>query len=281
MSHAVMSRGKNRGTSLLGRFGRAAVVAVSAAALLIGMTSSAHAGVLTPLPESTTPFQRTFQPVFDYDSDGCLPVAAIDINGKLNGGLDDSGSVTGQCRSGHLGNANTYSRAKCNNGWCAIIYTLYFEKDMSCRDCTRTSHRHDWESAVIWVRQGSGTPSYASVSHHGDYTTSQFSAVPRDGVRLKVVYHKEGNLWDTHSFRFAGAGEVAEAWGDGGWDFPRLVTWTRFPAGNNGVNLQDRMQNATWGDANFPLKDGRFNDELSRAKKQAAAGIPFDPYGAG
>ncbi|BBC38619.1 hypothetical protein SGFS_099130 [Streptomyces graminofaciens] len=54
--------------------------------------------------------------------------------------------------------------------------------------------------------QGSGTPSYASVSHHGDYTTTQFSAVPRDGVRLKVVYHKEGNLWDTHSFRFAGRG---------------------------------------------------------------------------
>ncbi|WTS84291.1 NPP1 family protein [Streptomyces sp. NBC_00104] len=28
----------------------------------------------------------------------------MDINGNLNGGLDGSGSVTGQCRSGHLGN---------------------------------------------------------------------------------------------------------------------------------------------------------------------------------
>ncbi|BBC38618.1 hypothetical protein SGFS_099120 [Streptomyces graminofaciens] len=72
-------------------------------------------------------------------------------------------------------------------------------------------------------------------------------------------------------------GVVAEAWGDGGWDFPRLVTWTRFPAGNNGVDLQARMQNAMWGDANSPLKDGRFNDELSRAKKQAAADIPLRP----
>lgn len=279
MPHAVMTRTKRHGTSLFARLGRSALVAVSAAALTIGLTGSAHAGVLTPLPESTTTFQKTFQPVFDYDSNGCLPVAAIDINGNLNGGLDDSGSVTGQCRSGHLGNANTYSRAKCNNGWCGIIYTLYFEKDMSCADCTVTSHRHDWEAAVIWVRQGAGTPDYASVSHHGDYTTTQFSAVPRDGVRLKVVYHKDGG--STHVFRFAKSGEVAEAWGDGGWDFPRLVTWTRFPAGNNGVNLQTRMQNATWGDANFPLKDGRFELELSRAKKQAAANIPFDPYGAG
>lgn len=284
MSHAVMSRGKSRGTSLLGRLGRAAVVAGSTAALIIGMTSSAHAGVLTPLPESTTTFQKTFQPVFDYDTDGCLPVAAIDINGTLNGGLDDSGAITGQCRSGHLGNANTYSRAKCNNGWCAIIYTLYFEKDMACTACTALSHRHDWEAAVIWVRQGSGTPSYASVSAHGDYTTRNWSDVPRDGVRLKVVYHKEGNLGTdvgTHSFRFAGWDERAEAWGDGGWDFPRLVTWTRFPAGNNGVDLQARMQNATWGRANFPLKDGRFNDELNAAKRGPAAGIPFDPYGAG
>ncbi|WP_405896048.1 NPP1 family protein [Streptomyces sp. NBC_00104] len=56
------------------------------------------------MPESTTTFQKTFQPVFDYDGGGCLPVAAIDINGNLNGGLDGSGSVTGQCRSGHLGN---------------------------------------------------------------------------------------------------------------------------------------------------------------------------------
>ena len=279
MSQALKSR-----KSRLGRLGRFALVAASAAALTIGLTGSAHAGVLTPLPESTTTFQKTFQPVFDYDTDGCLPVAAIDQWGNLNGGLDDSGAVTGQCRDNHLGRANVYSRAKCNNGWCAIVYTEYFEKDMACTACTALSHRHDWEAAVIWIRQGASTPSYASVSAHGDYTTKNWSDVPRDGVRLKVVYHKEGNLATdvgTHSFRFAGWGEVAEAWGDGGWDFPRLVTWNRFPAGNNGVNLQSRMQNATWGNANFPLKDGRYNDELKAAKNGPAAGIPFDVWAAG
>ncbi|MER5215187.1 NPP1 family protein [Streptomyces sp. NPDC002838] len=279
MSHAPKKSQKRR-KSRLGRLGRAALVAGSAVALTIGVTGSAHAGVLTPINESTTPFQRNFQPVFDYDSDSCFPAAAIDSSGKLNGGLDDSGSITGQCRTGHLGNANTYSRAKCNNGWCGIIYTLYFEKDMSCYDCTPSSHRHDWEAAVIWVRQGAGTPSYASVSAHGEYTTSSWSSVLKDGVRLKVVYHKEADLWGTHSFRFAKSGEGAEAWGDGGWDFPRLVSWNQFPGGSNTwtQGLQDRLNGATWGKANFPLKNDRFATELSRAKP---SGIPFDPNGAG
>lgn len=259
----------------LGRLGRAALVAGSAAALTIGVTGSAHAAVLNPLNESTTTYQKKYQPVFDYDSDGCLPATAIDAGGFLNGGLDDSGPVTGQCRSGHLGKAQTYSRSKCNNGWCAFVYTLYFEKDMSCDNCTATSHRHDWEAAVIWQRQGTDTPVYASVSAHGGYTTTGFTSVPRDGLRLKVVYHKDGAL--THAFRFAKDGEVAEAWGDGGWDFPRLVSWNSYPGTSNTwtASLQTKMQNATWGDANFPLKDGRFNDELNRAKP---SGIPFNPY---
>ncbi|MPY55628.1 NPP1 family protein [Streptomyces spongiae] len=259
-----------------GRLGRAALVAGSACVLAIGFTGSAHAAVLSPLPVSTTSFQKTFQPLFDYDTDSCFPVAAIDKNGTLNGGLDDSGSVTGQCRSGHLGKANTYSRVKCNNGWCGIVYTLYFEKDMSCANCTPTSHRHDWEAAVVWIPQGASTPQHVAVSAHGKYTKASFSSVQKDGVRLKVVYHKEGG--STHSFRFAKSGEVPEAWSDGGWDHPGLVSWNSFPAGNNGVNLQSKMQNATWGKANFPLKDGRFVEELKNAKPD---GIPFDPTGAG
>ncbi|MCD7443216.1 NPP1 family protein [Streptomyces lincolnensis] len=275
MSHAPKKSPKSL-KSRLGRLGKAALVAGSATALTFAMSNSAHAAVLNPLNESTTTFQKNFQPVFDYDGNSCFPATAIDSSGTFNGGLDDSGSVTGQCRTGHLGKAQTYSRVKCNNGWCGIVYSLYFEKDMSCGDCTPTSHRHDWESAVIWVRQGASTPEYASVSAHGEYTTSSWSSVQKDGVRLKVVYHKGGNVWDTHSFRFAKSGEVAEAWGDGGWDFPRLVSWNSYPGGSNTwtANLQTLMQSKTWGDANFPLKDGRFNTELSRAKP---SGISFDP----
>ncbi|MFF6781111.1 hypothetical protein [Streptomyces sp. NPDC012510] len=82
---------------------------------------------------------------------------------------------------------------------------------------------------------------------------------------------------DTHSFRFAKAGERADAWGDGGWDFPGLISCgNSFQGGDSKwtSSLQSRMNTATWGDADLPLKDDRFNLELSRAKPSA---IPFNP----
>ncbi|MFC0623125.1 NPP1 family protein [Kribbella deserti] len=241
-----------------------------ATVLAIGQTTSASAAVLTPLPANATSFQRSYQPFFDYDGDGCLPVAAIDGNGRLNGGLDDSGPVTGQCRSNHLGKANTYARSKCNNGWCAIAYALYFEKDMSCAGCTATSHRHDWEGVVVWVPEHQSTPRFVSVSRHGKYETRSWSNVPnKSGIRVRAVYHKDGGL--THIMRFAGSGEQPEAWGGGRWDEPALLSWTNLRS-----DLRTKLNNASWGDANFPLRDSRFPTELSRAKP---SGIPFNPNG--
>jgi hypothetical protein len=255
----------------MSRLGKAALVAGSAAVLTVGLVGSASAGVLTPLPESATDFQKAVRPFFDYDSDSCFPAAAIDPWGNLNGGLDDSGPVTGQCRSGHLGKANTYARSKCNNGWCGIVYTLYFEKDMSCDNCTATSHRHDWESVVVWVKEGTRQPSYVSASSHGDFSIHPVNEVPMDGAHVKIVYHKDGAL--THAFRFAKWGETAEAWGDGGWDVAALLSWDHFP-GSNGPALQSKLNYSSWGDANFPIQDWRFNNTLTGAKPP---GIPFDP----
>ncbi|GAB3940797.1 NPP1 family protein [Kribbella albertanoniae] len=248
-----------------------AVVALGVIGVLtVGSALPASAAVLTPLPGNATEFQWSYQPYFDYDTDGCLPVAAIDNSGKLNGGLDDSGPVTGQCRSNHLGKANTYARSKCNNGWCAIIYALYFEKDMSCAGCTPTSHRHDWEGVVMWVPQDMSTPGFVSVSRHGQYETRSWNNVPnKSGLRVRAVYHKDGG--STHIMRFAGAGEQAEAWGNGGWDEPALLSWT-----NLRTDLRDKLNSASWGEANFPLKDDRFPTELSRAKP---SGIAFNPNG--
>jgi hypothetical protein len=257
-------------TGLSSRLAKALLAGAAACVLTISLTNGASAGVLEPLPANATEFQRSYQPFFDYDGDGCLPVAAIDSSGRLNGGLDDSGPVTGQCRSNHLGRANTYSRSKCNNGWCAISYALYFEKDMSCDGCTPTSHRHDWEGVVMWVPQDRSTPGYVSVSRHGQYETKSWNDVPnKSGVRVRAVYHKDGV--STHVMRFAGSGEQPEAWGNGGWDEPALLSWTNLRG-----DLRDTLNNASWGDANFPLRDARFPTELSRAKP---SGIPFDPNG--
>lgn len=256
-------------SSRTSRLARTFLAMIGAALLIVSMPTVASAAVLNPLPPNATDFQRTFQPYFDDDGDSCFPAAAIDSSGRLNGGLDDSGPITGQCRSGHLGKANTYSRATCNNGWCAIAYALYFEKDMSCAGCTSTSHRHDWEGVVVWVPQGAGTPAYISVSGHGEYETTAWNSISeKSGVRVKAVYHKGGGV-NTHSMRLAKSGERPEAWGDGGWDEPALVGWDRLDGG-----LRNTLNNSSWGKANFPLQDSRFGTELSRAKP---SGIPFNP----
>ncbi|MFJ5305337.1 NPP1 family protein [Streptomyces sp. NPDC088350] len=246
------------------RLGRAAAVVGSAAALTVALPFSASAGVLQNLPENATSFQKYFEPEYDYDTDSCYPAAAIDPSGNLNGGLKPTGSITGQCRSGHLGNANTYSRAKCNNGWCGIIYASYFEKDEASPGI---GHRHDWESIVVWAKVGADTPSYLSASAHGGFDTEAVADVPMDAQRVQVVYHKDG--LSTHAFRFAKWGETPEN-DTGAWHQENLLTFD-----NLATNLHDILNASDWGSANFPLQDSRFDDQLNTAKP---SGITFDPY---
>ncbi|MEU2288890.1 NPP1 family protein [Streptomyces sp. NPDC013178] len=268
MSQAVKSRSEAAKSKRTSRLGRAAVVVGSAAALTIGLTGSANAALLNPFPYmgQGAPVQEMFQPFFDYDSDGCYPAAAVDSSGRLNGGLNPSGALNGSCGRDHLGKANTYSRAKCDKGtgWCGVVYTLYFEKDQG-NVVLDIGHRHDWEAAVVWYRNGDQWPSYVSTSAHGDYTTKRFNDVEREGKRFKVVYHKDGEF-GTHAFRFAKVGERAEAWGDGGWDRPALVPYDTLWSENR--TAFNALANSEWGQANFPLQDkgDRFRNTLNEAK---------------
>ncbi|WP_406443726.1 NPP1 family protein [Streptomyces sp. NBC_01613] len=245
------------------RLARAAAVAGSAAVLAVALPGSASASVLQNLSENATTFQKTFEPVYDYDTDSCYPAAAIDPSGNLNGGLKPTGAITGECRSGHLGHANTYSRAKCNNGWCGIIYASYFEKDEASPGI---GHRHDWECMVVWVKEGASTPSYVSASAHGGFSTKAVADVPMSGQRVEAVYHKDGA--STHAFRFAKSGETPEN-DTGAWHQENLVTWE-----NLASNLRSVLNSSDWGSANFPLQDSKFADHLSKAKPSA---ITFDP----
>ncbi|GAA3820636.1 NPP1 family protein [Streptomyces phyllanthi] len=257
--------------SMRSRIYKSSLVMSMAAVLTIGLAGSASAGVLTPLPANATAFQRAFEPVYDYDTDSCYPAAAVDGNGNLNGGLNPSGSVTGGCRTAnHLNNDNSYSRPKCNQGWCGIIYATYFEKDQAT--ALGGGHRHDWESVVVWVQQGASRPAYVSVSAHGDYTTYAASAVPFWDAGMthpKIVYHKDGV--STHAFRLAKWDETPEN-ATGQWHWEDLVGWDNFPA----TWIRDRVAGANWGSANFPLKDGNFENNLNEAKP---SGITFDAWG--
>ncbi len=251
------------------RLGRAALIAVSAGALTVGISTSASAAILTPLPENASTFQKKYQPLWDYDTDSCFPAAAVDASGRLNGGLNNSGSITGGCRTDHLGKANTYSQSWCKNGWCAYVYGLYFEKDQTLNGADAFGHRHDWESVVVFQKQGDERPSYLAASRHGGYSTHPINEVPMDGNRVKIVYHKDGA--STHAFRFAKWDEVAHAWGDGGWDRPALVTME-----NMADAPRNALWNSQWGKANFPLT-GNLQSNINKARNadgRAAAAIP-------
>ncbi|MEV7732155.1 NPP1 family protein [Streptomyces sp. NPDC088921] len=245
------------------RLGQAALVVGSVAALTVGLAGSANAGVLNPLSYSGSTFQAKYQPYFDYDSDSCFPAAAVDANGNVNGGLNPSGSLTGKCRSGHLGKANTYAQSLCKNGWCAYAYTLYFEKDQcDPTGISECGHRHDWESVVVFQKQGEEKPRYLAASRHGGYSTHPINEVPMNGNHVEIVYHKDGA--STHAFRFAKWGETPVAWGNGGWDTPALVNFS-------GLNssLQGKL-NGDWGNANFQIG----KNFLSNVNKARPSAVP-------
>lgn len=244
------------------RIRKVSFVVGSAIALVVALPGSALADPPKALPGNAEALEQTFQPAYDYDTDGCYPTPAIGPDGTLNGGLNPSGAPNGQCRdASDLDNTNGYARSTCNNGWCAVMYGLYFEKDQA----SVGGHRHDWEHVVVWVQGDQAR--YVSTSAHGGFTTYARDQVRWDGNHPKIVYHKDG--LSTHAFRLANADDEPPENHHGTWQFPTLVGWNGYPAG-----LRDKLSQADFGSANFGLKDGNFAAHLQKAKP---SGIPFDP----
>ncbi|RSN09676.1 hypothetical protein DMC63_32605 [Streptomyces sp. WAC 05977] len=217
------------------------------------------------LPSNATEADRKWQPAFDYDTDGCYPTPAISPTGAIATGLKNSGALNGQCRDrSDLDNTNSYARSKCNNGWCAHLYDLYFEKDQAVPIIDCCGHRHDIEHVVVWVNEGQAR--YVSTSAHGNYSTYDRSKVAWEGTHPKIVYHKDGA--STHCFRIASATEPPENHYNA-WQYPDLVSWDGFPP-----SVRDTLVRADFGSASLAIKDGSFEYNLGKAKP---AGIPFDP----
>jgi necrosis inducing protein (NPP1) len=247
------------------RVGRASLTVVTALLLTVLIPGVAFADPPSALPASSAAADAKWQPAFDYDGDGCYPTPAIGRDGTIAPGLNNSGALNGSCHDrSDLDNTNSYSRSKCNNGWCAYLYDLYFEKDQAVPGWDCCGHRHDLEHVVVWVQNDQAQ--YVSTSAHGNYSTYPRSQVGWVGTHAKVIYHKDGA--STHCFRLAGMTEQPENH-YGTWQYPALVSWDNFPAG-----IRDRLVNANYGSASLAIKDGAFNDNLTKAKP---AGIPFDP----
>jgi hypothetical protein len=250
------------------RMRRVSFILGSAVALVVALPGSALADPPKGLPANADGLEQTFQPAFDYDTDGCYPTPAIGPDGTIAPGLNPSGAVNGQCHdSWDLDGTNGYARSKCNNGWCAIIYGLYFEKDQAVPGSGLGGHRHDWEHVVVWVQNNEAR--YVSTSAHGNFNVHGRDQIRWDGTHPKVVYHKDG--LGTHCFRPANNNDEPPENHHHTWQFPALVGWNGYPAG-----LRDKLSQADFGSAVFGLKDGNFASHLQKAKP---AGIPFDPNG--
>lgn len=259
---------------------RVPVAAAIAAALAAGLSAIvpgvAHADAPGGLPQMSTEKELRFAPVWDYDSDSCYPSPAIGPDGRVNGGLEPSGSITGKCRRpSHLTSANLYSRKKCNNGWCAYAYSIYFEKDQ-VNEVLDIGHRHDFEQVVVWVQNDQ--VKFVSSSHHRNYRKQATNEVSFLGSRPKIVYHKEGA--GSHTLRLAGPDERPEN-ETGQWHRPTLVGWDHFPQDEVTVNgektkVRDVLARADFGAASFWIRDANFPGLLEKSKPD---GIEFDPNG--
>ncbi|MEV4947817.1 NPP1 family protein [Streptomyces sp. NPDC053755] len=249
------------------RIRRLAFTLGASVTLVLAVPGSALAAPPPSLPGNADGLEQTFQPAYDYDTDGCYPTPAIGPDGTVNGGLKPSGAVNGQCRdAGDLRNTNGYARSACNNGWCAIIYGLYFEKDQAVAGSGLGGHRHDWEHVVVWVQDG--VARYVSTSAHGSFTVHARDRIRWDGTHPKIVYHKDGI--GTHCFRAANGNDEPPENHDHVWQFPTLVGWNGYPP-----TVRDKLVQADFGSAVFGLKDGNFASHLAKAKPPA---VPFDPY---
>lgn len=230
-------------------------------------TSKVYGDVIQALPQNASNIELEYAPVYDYDKDGCYATAAITPNGTTNPGLPLGGDVNGHCRDlRQLENSNTYSRAKSNNGWTAIMYASYFEKDQAALGPGSSGHRHDWEHTIVWVKDGQ--VQYVTYSAHGNWYTKPRSDVRFSGNHPKIVYHKDGGL--THAFRLANSNDEPPENHYHQWLHLPMVGWNGYPS----LAIREKLMTTNFGSATLEIKDGNFERSLASAKPP----ISFDPY---
>ncbi|KAF5981864.1 hypothetical protein FCOIX_4003 [Fusarium coicis] len=260
-----------------------AIATVLAGALSVeaGPLKLAKRVLMGRLDDGAHEIEHKFQPVTDFDTDGCYYTSAIDKDGNTNRGLSQKDvyfkGPAADCREpNRLENNNVYSRKRCNNGWCAIMYEYYFEKDQSSWGTINAAgggngHTHDWENIVVFV-QGEDVKRVAP-SCHGGYEHATNTPL-LDGQRAKVVYHKDGGF--THCWRMANEADDDIENYTGQWFIGNLVGWDNWPV-VNGRSLRDYLYDAWNGGVGpkFWDKDDSFTKKLGEAAGDQCPG--FDP----
>lgn len=237
---------------------------LSKRALLAFFLVSCSANLLTSMNANADQRAVDFQPVLDFDKDGCYQTAAIDGSGRVNEGLE---LHRGDCRQSRLQNSQTYVRQRCNNGWCAYLYGYYFERDWPA---LAGGHTHDWEHIIVWTLHHDIF--FVSWSAHGEYTTAHRSGLRWEGNHPKIVYHLGAK--GTHSFRRATASDDNVENETGKWHQAPLLSLEMLPC-----DLNRKLLNHNWGSAHPDLTRDRFGRALDMAMpSDARYNEHFDPW---
>ncbi|KAK2786467.1 hypothetical protein FQN53_006623 [Emmonsiellopsis sp. PD_33] len=255
--------------------------------ILLAAASIAHANplhhkrdIVSPLPQNANAAELKYQPWLDFDTDSCYNTAAVDAGGNMNPGLEkDSGSMTDYCRElDRLQNANVYSRQRCNNGICAIMYEYYFEKDFIRSKAA--GHKHEWENVVVFY-DGSGAVKKVAPSCHGNYNGASMDEFRLEDTHPKIIYHKDGA--STHCFRLAREKDEEIENGTGNWVVNALVGWDGWPStelrdalGKNWPGEIGPKWDEYYEEKDDPEKQDDFGNTLRKARGDDLD--QFDPF---
>ncbi|KAK5636628.1 hypothetical protein RRF57_012340 [Xylaria bambusicola] len=256
------------------------------------------------LPAKATANDLKFQPAMDFDTDGCYNTPAIGPDGTINPGLDNRNTgLSSDCHDlSDLQNNNVYSRARCNNGWCAYVYDYYFEKEYASRHVPYPPWTHLLTSILIVslyhtsflirVIETIGNVRSTPLSHttrranspnltdcidivvwaqngEAKYVAASahgdYEVKPASDVRWQGTHPKMVYHKDglgTHDFRFGNTDDDNIENATGAWFFGSLVSWNGFPS----MSLMDKLVAYDFGSANFALKDDSFAGNLDKAR---------------
>jgi hypothetical protein len=238
--------------------------------LMVGLSESALAGTFEGLPEAVSEDTKKHAVVFDFDGDSCYPAPAVSNTGEMNGGLDNTGSVTGECRElDQFKQANTYCRKATvkNDGatFTVYMYALYFEKDQAVGGLDPGGHRHDWEYVLVWTKDSEVT--HASFSEHGELRTKPKKDLLFEGGSVKAVYHKVEPA-QTHAMRHADEKNDPHPENElGKWVTPILVEWEQMKSDSvDNKRLRELFnEKFDFGKANCSFSDKHFGNEIAKS----------------
>ena len=219
---------------------------------------------VAPVPEMATALDKRFQPAVDFDTDVCFNVPAVNASGAVSGGASTYATrPPASCRNpNYLATSNVYVRARCNNGYCARVYSYFWQSDFS--------HAFDWESIIVWTTDQGTNSKVVGVTRgdHGDWDTRATSGgqlrfqSDASGEHVKLVFHYE--TWGfSHLWRFSKTdnGDEPPENGTGRWVIQPLVSWNGYPS----RSVRDAISSDVFGGANFDNKDSRFSGVLAAA----------------